>query len=213
MSDDYCKLTHFPRCVPFEMDGVILVADRTYFFEGSFHPTYSLVPEVWAGSLALERVRIDQMNQDLLDREWQLIDAASAGDSDAAALIKFKTRFAGYRYPESRVIKPSTLGLMVPNPIDQTIIAMDCGGDFHRTSRCDVCQVKVVTRDRRHRYCSPACEAKAKAERIKASNDARIKVTHAPMSCRHCGAMFTPARSDARFCSSACRLQAHRKRS
>jgi uncharacterized OB-fold protein len=30
--------------------------------------------------------------------------------------------------------------------------------------------------------------------------------------CEHCGELFTPARSDARFCSDGCRIKAHREK-
>lgn len=40
----------------------------------------------------------------------------------------------------------------------------------------------------------------------------RKRVEHQPRACEHCGSLFTPTRSDARFCSGRCRVAAHRRK-
>jgi hypothetical protein len=49
----------------------------------------------------------------------------------------------------------------------------------------------------RTRYCSEECTKRPKKERPR-------------RDCEHCGWSFTPTRSDAKFCSGACRVAAHR---
>jgi hypothetical protein len=42
---------------------------------------------------------------------------------------------------------------------------------------------------------------------------AATRTARSPQPCSHCGATFTPKRSTAQFCSTACRVAAHRARS
>jgi hypothetical protein len=71
------------------------------------------------------------------------------------------------------------------------------------------CGVSVVTLYRsggfeRIRTCSKRCAKRAEAE--------RRRVKHEVRRCEVCEEAFTPTRSDARYCSSACRQDAYRKR-
>ena len=51
-------------------------------------------------------------------------------------------------------------------------------------------------------YCCTECRWKA--------GNAQKKVKRDPVNCQHCNQAFTPARSDAKYCSSKCRVAAHR---
>lgn len=66
--------------------------------------------------------------------------------------------------------------------------------------KCEVCGRDVVNR----RYCSDRCEYKA--------GNLRRRVGHESRRCVVCEEPFTPRRKDARYCSSACRQDAYRKR-
>jgi len=66
---------------------------------------------------------------------------------------------------------------------------------FHRRSeRCDCCQ---LVRARQFKAAS--------ARKTRAMANAQRQAT-----CKHCSASFTPKRSTAQFCSTACRVAAHR---
>jgi len=54
-------------------------------------------------------------------------------------------------------------------------------------------------------HCSRTCELATRRER-------RYHVPERRTECGSCGAMFTPPRSDGRYCSPACRQSAYRKR-
>jgi hypothetical protein len=74
--------------------------------------------------------------------------------------------------------------------------------------RCEICGRQVAFGGYRQRrygiFCSDGCER----ERV----NRRRRVSHQPVACVVCDEHFTPARSDARYCSSACRQDAYRKR-
>lgn len=59
-------------------------------------------------------------------------------------------------------------------------------------------------------YCSEACRRAVLAQRQR-TRRATERVPPPPRPCDHCGVAFEPARSDARFCSSRCRVAAHRR--
>lgn len=78
-------------------------------------------------------------------------------------------------------------------------VCPDCGQDFlrfdqARNPRCLVCRQARL----RARW----------AERKSAWRQARSPVKE--MACVHCGVLFTPKRSTAQFCGTACRVAAHR---
>lgn len=84
---------------------------------------------------------------------------------------------------------------------------------------CSTCGRAVVVYDRRmaRRYCSAACSAVAEAARVARLNAAvsarRAEARAArKATCAGCGSTFTPTRADARYCSGACRVAAHRAR-
>jgi hypothetical protein len=58
------------------------------------------------------------------------------------------------------------------------------------------------------RYCCGECRWDADGER----RHARRARPRLPRPCMRCGETFTPARSDARYCSGRCRVAAHRAR-
>jgi hypothetical protein len=56
------------------------------------------------------------------------------------------------------------------------------------------------------------CQKRAKTrDRVAAYRQRNPKPPVEPVACRHCGASFTPQRKTAQFCSTACRVAAHRK--
>jgi hypothetical protein len=56
--------------------------------------------------------------------------------------------------------------------------------------------------------CGPDCRRAVRAARARERRARRRNERH----CGDCGRLFTPQRTDGRFCSSACRLRAHRRR-
>jgi hypothetical protein len=57
-------------------------------------------------------------------------------------------------------------------------------------------------------YCCDACAHAADLKRRRS----RRRTWHPKQTCATCGAAFTPTRSDARYCSPACRQRAYRQR-
>jgi hypothetical protein len=54
-------------------------------------------------------------------------------------------------------------------------------------------------------YCSPECKTEARRQRRADEREPKR-----PIKCAECGERFTPIRSTARFCSTRCRMAAHR---
>lgn len=50
------------------------------------------------------------------------------------------------------------------------------------------------------------------AKSYRESNKHKTAVVHQPIACTVCGALFTPKRSTAKFCSGKCRVAAHRQK-
>lgn len=74
-------------------------------------------------------------------------------------------------------------------------------------STCGGCGTAVIWDLKRSRWSyepHPPCSEKC---RSRMRRGPRQDLTRA---CEHCGEMFTPTRSDARFCSTRCRVAAHR---
>lgn len=185
---DYCALTNFPYAVPIELDGVQLV---------ELIPNgYQLPPELWAESLALERQRLDAKAKAELDKDWAMVEAASAGSEYAMMVIRM-WRMSGWKPPKSREIKPSTLG-------DRPVT-------FWEVKRCEVCGSIMVIRDHRSRCCTPACKAELRKARAARANAKREKIRQYERPCDHCNTEFTPAKSNSRFCSVKCRVANHRR--
>ena len=81
---------------------------------------------------------------------------------------------------------------------------------WDRAWRCPVCARRVVMRRDGSRppwYCSTECHADAEQLRRKQ----RTRRALPSRSCPTCAAPFVPRRSDARYCSGACRQKAHRQ--
>ena len=80
--------------------------------------------------------------------------------------------------------------------------------DDYISQACRGCQklMLLISSESKRMFC-PHCirERNAAQRRIK-----RQRV--ASLACQRCGATFTPPRSDARYCSSACRQAAYRER-
>jgi hypothetical protein len=74
-----------------------------------------------------------------------------------------------------------------------------CGRPVHNGRTC---------RTRRHTFCCEVCKLQA------VNADARQKraLTRNTMPCEGCGETFEPKRTDARYCSAACRQRVYRKR-
>lgn len=72
----------------------------------------------------------------------------------------------------------------------------------HEFRRCRTCEKEFVRLSSHgwSRYCSERCAPRWKPPKVKP----RLK------ACEHCGAVFTPARSDARTCGTRCRVALHR---
>lgn len=68
---------------------------------------------------------------------------------------------------------------------------------------------QVTRRRRRHTFCSDACEKEYHAAR---QANRRREAAMLEKECATCSAAFTAARSDARYCSDACRQKAYRMR-
>lgn len=83
---------------------------------------------------------------------------------------------------------------------------------FYRQTWCDYCNKQMNTNDRRHKFCSNRCRLehfrKKSREWMKQSRN------HQPVlrTCQNCSLPFTARRSDAAYCSNACRQRAHRAR-
>jgi hypothetical protein len=78
---------------------------------------------------------------------------------------------------------------------------------YDEPEKCACCERPVVPQRRgRHRgsnqFCSTACASAFYAGR---------KAVPEPRACAYCEEVFTPKRSDARFCSTKCRVYANRK--
>ncbi len=143
--------------------------------------------------------------QSALDREWQLWDAADAGDVMAKGWAGFRAK-----RPTSRIAEVSPQLVSVPAndrcPVTNRKVPAN-----HAISTCRVCGDTMVRFDRKHHspFCSDACAAQAQAQR-KQPQDYYTKATPTPKPCAHCGETFTPKRSDAKTCSPACRVALHR---
>ena len=64
----------------------------------------------------------------------------------------------------------------------------------------------------RHRGWCWLCAHRARTDARTAAVSARKRRARADRKCEGCGTLFTPARSDGRFCSNACRQAMYRKR-
>jgi len=74
-----------------------------------------------------------------------------------------------------------------------------------RVSRCQGCGRFFYLTDVRRTTCN-GCRAKAEREKKRRQRGTDLSAR----ACQHCGATFTPKRSTARFCSTRCRVAAHR---
>jgi hypothetical protein len=83
-----------------------------------------------------------------------------------------------------------------------------CGRTVYRTPRAAVkfnwTSSTFELLDTRQPLCSPKCSSDY-------YNARRPKVEHEPVPCYHCGEVYTPKRSDSKFCSGACRVAEHRE--
>ena len=83
---------------------------------------------------------------------------------------------------------------------------------FENPAPCENCgrtvhnELRMI--DRKHVYCCEKCGAQAQA---KAAREKRT-ASRVELSCRECGVTFQPARMDTKFCCSACKQKAYRKR-
>jgi hypothetical protein len=88
----------------------------------------------------------------------------------------------------------------------------DCGAGSRRTeweplreTVCVGCDRPLVIWGRTDKdVCGRACLKRLKRRQARQEPE--------PVVCATCGTTFTPARSDARYCSNACRQRAHRQR-
>jgi hypothetical protein len=83
-------------------------------------------------------------------------------------------------------------------------------------ARCAHCGCRTLIRYRLAHYCSNECRTEHRLE-VRRARDARTErpsraKVRQPRQCAYCGGSFTPARDDARYCSGACRVAAHRAR-
>jgi hypothetical protein len=76
---------------------------------------------------------------------------------------------------------------------------------FARIYRCWRCDAEYVVHGTQL-FCSRECAREVRNERRRAANALLSR------ACGHCGETFRPARVDARFCSTRCRVAAHRAR-
>ena len=81
---------------------------------------------------------------------------------------------------------------------------------FTAPTPCEACGRPVVSRhrwDRLYVYCSERC-----SRRVYNRNRYTRRAESRPSDCSACGGPMSPSRSDARYCSSACRQRAYRQR-
>jgi len=81
-----------------------------------------------------------------------------------------------------------------------------------RVAPCEYCKRPVYrscSDDRAHVFCSDDCRDRSSAIR-RYYNRRRHLVWHWPRPCPVCGEFFTPKRSDAKVCSTRCRMRSHR---
>lgn len=86
------------------------------------------------------------------------------------------------------------------NLLDQTVPCGGCGGKIGNLSGRDEANIRLG----RNSYCSEICQRAYISEKNR-----RPKIE---TGCEHCGETFVKPRSEARFCSSRCRVAAHRAR-
>jgi hypothetical protein len=112
-----------------------------------------------------------------------------------------RLRAAGIVVPE----KPPA-PILCPRPYRSPLQCRRCGREFYRSGRVVV------------RYCSDSCaeavtqqrKAAANAARVKAQSQARA-LARADRRCGHCGEPLSAQRSTQRYCSTRCRVAAHRQ--
>ena len=80
---------------------------------------------------------------------------------------------------------------------------INCGREYERSNHW------YEGRWRSQAYCSEACRHATAMERQRRRR-AAAHVEPAGQPCAHCAEPFIPARSDALYCSGACRVAAHR---
>ena len=151
--------------------------------------------DAWEDSMEAERDRLTAIEQERVDRYWEIHDKILAGDKSLSYLFKMMNQ--GKDPPESRVAERQEVD-RIP--------------DYHlqKISKCSQCREPMAVTSLAHKYCSPACHKAAKARKQTPFNQARPKVSHGHRSCEHCETSFTPKRSDARFCSTRCRVAHNR---
>lgn len=91
-----------------------------------------------------------------------------------------------------------------------------CGWRYARKDRCRRCgRWRYRNVGWPHDYCTTECARAADLDRRRniRRRDARIRASiRDSRSCQQCDATFIPSRSDARYCSPACRQRAYRQR-
>jgi hypothetical protein len=209
--------TNYPKAVPLEYKGLQLLK-RYHYGEkviDGFSPgrtkeqclemarslmdkrmwdldRFEVIEDAWRESIELESQRRTEQEQGKLDQYWDLFDKALDGDGTAAYLLKSITLAFPDGAPKERKAKPVRAGV---------------GAGFLRfLSKCRHCCTDMAVETRASKYCSPACHKAAKAAKQQRFNKARLKVEHTPKACEHCHELFTPKRTDARFCATRCRV-------
>ncbi len=117
---------------------------------------------------------------------------------------------------EQRYMVRQKFGPWGPVPVCRSCFEHRCGHmvspwAFTAPSSCEACGRPVVSRERRNRlyiYCSERC-ARRLYNRHRSEKRARARRS---TCCSACGEQMSPSRSDARYCSNACRQRAYRER-
>jgi hypothetical protein len=91
--------------------------------------------------------------------------------------------------------------------IDDSYFARRGASWLNHERRCAVCLTPFRAIGEGIFYCSPACKTEARRRK---RAEARKPIQRKPIRCEACGDRFTPIRSTARFCSTRCRMAAHR---
>lgn len=76
-------------------------------------------------------------------------------------------------------------------------------------SYCAVCGEAMVHAHALQKVCSERCKRARRASQVRQTRPSRAKEQQ-PTTCATCGDEFTPKRKTARFCSTKCRVAAHR---
>jgi len=165
--------------------------------------TWNGRPEILAAPFELVGYEIDAS-------QWQPLSDELAQDQYEQALREYRENVEMLKNSDN--VNMRKMAGIMQRPTKSDLYKRDATYLFRGAylyGSCALCGTRIVQVHRWHRFCSNTCKADHINQRRAASRPSRAKVKPA-IDCGHCGESFTPARKDARFCSSKCRIAAHR---